>query len=129
MVYRLHQEQLKNVAQALKEPYLVRQTASGVQETPVAGKTPVHREPATPVEEAHPEDRESAGPHSLRPAPAVPSSWLPAMQCVECNDRIPVMDFLYAQKTGLCIRCWEEQESRYDNENTQFLSRAEYPLL
>jgi len=33
-----------------------------------------------------------------------------AVQCLQCGENFPMSDFLYTKKTNLCISCWEEKE-------------------
>jgi hypothetical protein len=116
----IHEEYIKKIAQTLNAPYQVRKVESGLQETSgtvrtqkncpeSAGINPTHRQ------KFRGKDRKSNGmaPNNnryKRLSLEVSLSSVPAMQCIECNDRFPLMDYLYTKKTGLCIRCWEEKE-------------------
>ena len=113
---RIHEEQIRKVAQNLNAPFYVRtgrpgsfgpseavrsgtrhrdpRPASGNQDQGGTGITPG----GTPVPEKP----------DLTSGPAVHP-----LTCIRCGSRIPALDFLYTQETGMCIPCWEEQEALY----------------
>ncbi len=93
---RIHQEQIRNVAQSLKAPYLMRKADSCVSGTTTTSTQRKRPEPGSTVT------------IQCQRSPGLPPS--PAMRCPRCSARVPEMDFLYTQKTGLCIPCWEKQE-------------------
>ena len=115
--YRIHQEQIKKVEQSLKAPYLIHKAESCMHETSNRAGTQIKRPEHTAVtrpmqRQKFPgpcwktSDRESDDKRELRLFPPP----LPAIRCIRCRACMPMMDFLYTKKTGLCIPCWEEQE-------------------
>jgi hypothetical protein len=114
--YRIHQEQIKKVEQSLRAPYLIRKGDAGVCDRSGAGNRQVKRQERDSTRRKSPAREMDAGRsapgnkqvHQDPPTP--PSSPVPALRCLRCNTRIPELDFLYTNKSGLCICCWEEQE-------------------
>lgn len=109
--HRIHEDQIKKTAQALKAPYQVRNTVSVTAENSGLAVQQVIK----PVE-SHGKERGCSGNllmdnrHKQSPE-ALSASSIPAIRCKKCNARIPTTDFLYTKKTCLCIPCWEEQEA------------------
>jgi hypothetical protein len=111
--YRTHQEQIKNVAQNLKELYYA----------PRPGPQPAVR----PKSEQKGRGSRSGGlaetrRHEWKAHPVTTSVrekergsrsqgtsllMMPAMRCCRCNTWFPRADYLYTKKSGLCISCWE----------------------
>jgi len=93
--YRIHQEQILKVAESLNAPYQKKTGKVSIvaEKTKSAPKRPV---PA----------------HRTRPAVQKPTQQPETeCRCHQCNAGIPKMDYLYTQKTGLCISCWEKMEA------------------
>jgi len=121
--YRIHQEQIKKVEQSLKAPYLIHKAESCTHETSGRAGTQIKRPEHTAV--TNPMLRQKfPGPgwkasgkefHDNRELqflpPELPSPLVSAVRCICCSACMPMMDFLYTKKTGLCISCWEEQEA------------------
>lgn len=116
--YRIHQEQIKKVEQSLKAPYLIHKAESCMHETSGRAGIQIERPEHTAV--TRPTRRQKfPGPgrktsdwesDDKRELQLFPSP-LPAIRCTRCSARMPMMDFLYTKKTGLCISCWEEREA------------------
>ena len=97
--YRIHQEQLKRVEQGLRAPYQRRSAGTGLSlGLVVQDKRPV------PCSTRKNQRRKTTGVLTLENEESV-------VRCSQCNARIPEMDFLYTNKSGLCIPCWEAQEA------------------
>jgi hypothetical protein len=108
--HRIHEEQIKKSTQSLKALYQVRNAESVRDE-----KSGMVRSQVRQPEKSHYNYGESTSPASDysrdKKLPLdLSSPQIPAMRCIRCNARIPVTDFLYTKKTGLCIPCWEEME-------------------
>jgi hypothetical protein len=114
---RLHDEQIKKVAQSLKAPYHARNTESGKQEISGAVRTQIKSpEPAGTSQmlqlKSRSRSRKNTGmaPKDSRDERPLPQlNPVAVMQCIQCGDRFPVTDFLYTKKTCICISCWERK--------------------
>ena len=113
--YRVHDEQLRDVARFYRELYQMRRSILAVcdrgssvmkrKNHPAAGKrTPLIR---TRFHESVMVEEEPAG--QLKPisGPNIPRSPFTAVRCLRCGIAFPVADFFYTQQSGLCIDCWE----------------------
>jgi hypothetical protein len=110
-LYRIHQEQIKKVEQSLKAPFQIRKGDSCAGNHQV--KKPEYggmRQKSLAGEREH-DGSVSSNKRVRMDPPTPPSSPVPALRCLRCNTRMPEMDFLYTNKSGLCICCWEEQEA------------------
>ena len=112
--YRVHQEHLARLRDSLRRIY----------SRPQGGKPGIPQKPS-------PLSAEGTGP---APGPAIDAgglpfhdAWsettsmadtadlfrsmeglkIPVLRCRRCGESFPPSDFLYTQKTGLCILCWE----------------------
>ena len=116
----IHQERIKKVELMLKEIYVVRKPESHLDETYNSAKMSIkQREPDAPsgnrLEKSHGKQSKFNKLTIIRKkqmgnSSELPSSLVPAIQCVECRDLFPQIDFFYTNKTGLCIDCWERKE-------------------
>jgi len=116
--YRIHEEQVRNIAQCFRELYHIRRT----------GRQAPARNKKEPKDTAGSESGAFWAPHDghvwvtgtvrgpiLYSPEENPSSWKSpgsmkrAVRCVQCGIDFPVADFLYTKKSGLCIDCWEKQ--------------------
>jgi len=116
--YRIHEDQVRNVAQYFRELYHIRKTG---RQTPVRNKRGT-RDMAGSSDGVSPSLHDGhvwvtgtvRGPILYSPEEN-PSSWKSpgsmkrAVRCVQCGIDFPVADFLYTKKSGLCIDCWEKQ--------------------
>ena len=108
-LYRIHQEQIKKVEQSLKAPFQIHKGDTGTGNSQVK-KPERMRQKSLSGEREH--DRNISGNKRVcMDPPTPPSSPVPALRCLRCNTRMPELDFLYTNKSGLCICCWEEQEA------------------
>jgi hypothetical protein len=120
--HRIHQEYIKRVEQSLKAPYLIRKAEPCMDETSSRVRTQIKRpKPAVGASiiqrQKFPGEgwktSDLASNNSLEVQLFTPqSSTFPviAVKCIRCGSCMPIMDFLYTKKTGLCISCWEDQE-------------------
>jgi len=114
---RMHDEQIKKIAQSLKAPYSVRKTDSIISET----SREVSKQITRPENaENNPISQKKSRAHKSRVMgptgnpekqmlPERSLKTVPDIQCIRCGDRFPVTDFLYTKKTCLCISCWETE--------------------
>ena len=111
--YRIHEEQVRNIAQCFRELYHIRRTS---RQVPSRNK----KEAGDMIGSGGTHDGHIwvtgtvRGPILYSPEEN-PSSWKSpcsmkrAVRCVHCGIDFPVADFLYTKKSGLCIDCWEKQ--------------------
>lgn len=114
--YRIHEEQIRILARYYHELYHVRRTprptagtdgsqADGQNLSAIRRTNPlirrrlgesviVEEEPVMQLRGASSEEKTSRSPFF-------------AVRCCRCGIAFPLADFLYTQKTGLCIDCWE----------------------
>ncbi|MGA7627867.1 MAG: hypothetical protein WCC86_07800 [Methanoregula sp.] len=108
-LYRIHQEQIKKVEQSLKAPFQIHKGDTGTGNPQV--KKPEHMRQKSLSGERELGRNVSGNKRVCMDPPTPPSSPVPALRCLRCNTRMPELDFLYTNKSGLCICCWEEQEA------------------
>jgi hypothetical protein len=116
--YKIHEEQIANVARELQEIYQTRRPftlppgRSGKgkvkQKNEKTGNQPRLRvsKPVWetgPVEGLTPDVRND---QFLKMK--TPNGVVTAVRCFRCGINFPVPDFHYTKKSGLCIDCWEE---------------------
>jgi formylmethanofuran dehydrogenase subunit E len=116
--YRMHGEQIANIAQTMRELYHVRRDYSSTNSSPRTDNSTVSRDIHDEMGGANPrfsvrntaknvkplKSRKRKG-SGTDPAPAQQS--LLAIKCSRCGDTFPVTDFQYTKESGLCIPCWE----------------------
>ena len=118
--YRIHQEQIRNVALSLKK------INQNKKPDPLASQRARNR---TPTQNCS-RNGNAALLHVQKPlreigavkrrakniltgtSPETEASALNtlAIRCLRCGEKFPVTDFLYTKKSSLCIPCWEEKE-------------------
>jgi len=116
--YKIHEEQIANVAKELKELYYTRRPDSWPpgscgkgNENQKKGKAgiiqrlKVHK---TIWETGPVEGPATHGQNELLPKMETPGRTVTAIRCFRCGTDFPVADFHYTKKSGLCIDCWEE---------------------
>jgi hypothetical protein len=116
--YRIHEEQIRNVARSFRELYHARRpdlqparrpgTANVKQphgKTGSASRVQVGKTvwETGPAERSMGEDQ-----NNLLPNMETPGRTITAIRCYRCGVDFPVADYLYTKKSGLCIDCWEE---------------------
>ena len=116
--YKIHEDQVANVARDLKEYYHTRRLDSqpsgcygmgdGKQKNEKAGSVPCRQVRKTiwktsPMDEPLNDDK-----NALLPKIETPDPTVTAIHCFRCGIDFPVADFFYTQKSGLCIDCWEK---------------------
>jgi hypothetical protein len=116
--YRIHEEQIRNVARSFRELYQARRPDSlraGSADTGNVRQTEGKTGSAFPVRvqktvwQTRPaEGSVLEGQDYLVPKMETPNRTITAIRCYRCGVDFPVADFLYAKKSGLCIDCWEE---------------------
>ena len=112
----IHQERIKKVELMLKEIYVVRKPESYIDETYDSAKMSINqREPDASSLKPIGKNSKFNKLTAIRKkqnenSSELASSLVPAIQCVECRDLFPQIDFFYTNKTGLCIDCWERKE-------------------
>jgi hypothetical protein len=115
--YKIHEEQIRNIAREFRELYHARRPAS--LSAVRAGKKPEQKNRASrsaalpyihkivwktsPLEGSVEENQ-----YDLLPEMETPGRTVTAIRCTRCGIAFPVADFLYTKKSGLCIDCWEE---------------------
>jgi hypothetical protein len=114
--YKIHQEQIANVARTLKE------STQRLRPEPLtiahAGKRKPATKSGTTGSAVHSPRNIVWGTGAVKgsvtnvqtdtpPGTEETGQITPAIQCFRCGDGFPVTDFLYTKKTGLCIPCWE----------------------
>jgi hypothetical protein len=116
--YRIHEEQIRNVARNLKELYHVQRP--GLQSPGRAGMgnviqtkgktgSPLRvRVRKTVWETGSAEGSIPESQNNLLPEMENPGRTVTAIRCYRCGVDFPVADYLYTKKSGLCIDCWEE---------------------
>ena len=114
--YRIHQEQLANVARSLKElsvtrlpdpQPLVRSGKNRAKpKTRMTGRTASPRVHKTVWETNPLKGSVKHVPAEIQPRTKAPGSLDPVNRCLRCGEDFPANDFLYTKKTGLCISCW-----------------------
>jgi len=110
--YRIHEEQIKKVAQNMKALYNTRQAESGIQKTSGCTGTQINRikhAASTDKQLRKSRDHDGSGAvfNNNREDRMISVDSTPALRCIRCSDRFPATDFLYTKKSGLCISCWE----------------------
>ncbi len=114
--YKIHQEQIENVARTLREstqrmrpdPLTVGRTGKRKPVLNGGITSSTARSPSTTVwgtgaVKGPVTDVQNNTPYEME----MPGFSVPAIRCFRCGDGFPVTDFLYTKKTGLCISCWE----------------------
>lgn len=108
--HRIHEEQIKKSAQSLKALYQVRNAESVIYERSGVVRSQVRQPEKSPCKYGEGTNPASDYCRDKKLPLDLSSPQIHAMRCIRCNARIPVTDFLYTKKTGLCIPCWEEME-------------------
>jgi hypothetical protein len=116
--YKIHEEQIRSVARYFQELYQARRpdslrgggavTGNGKQADGKTGSASRMRVRKTVWETGPVEGSAMEGRNDLVPAREIPVRTITAIRCDRCGVDFPVADFLYTQKSGLCIDCWEE---------------------
>jgi hypothetical protein len=116
--YKIHEEQIRNVARYFQELYQARRPDSlqtrgadigNEKHTDgKAGSTLPVRVRKTVWQTRPVEGSVLEGQNDLVPKMETPGHTITAIRCYRCGVDFPVADFLYAKKSGLCIDCWEE---------------------
>ncbi len=116
--YRIHEEQIGNVARHFQELYQARRPdtrqdsragTGNVNQTEGKTGTASRMRVRNIVWETSPvEGSETEGQEDLVPEMETPGRTITAIRCCRCGIDFPVADFLYTKKSGLCIDCWEE---------------------
>lgn len=116
--YRIHEEQIRSVARFFQELYQVRRpdslqaggavTGNGKPADGKTGSASRMRVRKTVWETGPVEGSAMEGRNDLVPEMEIPVHTITAIRCHRCGVDFPVADFLYTQKCGLCIDCWEE---------------------
>jgi hypothetical protein len=114
--YKIHQEQIENVARTLRESTQTRHPKSlpagcAGKKKPIlinriTGST-VHSPRTTVWETGAKKGLLTNVQTDSFPGTIAPGHTGPVMWCRRCGEGFPVLDFLYTKKTGLCISCWE----------------------
>ena len=115
--YRIHQEQLANVARNLKELSVTRlpdpqpSVRSGKgrakTKTGMTGRTASPRVRKTVWKTDTLKEPVKHLPADILYGTEAHGSMAPVNRCLRCGEDFPGTDFLYTKKTGLCISCWE----------------------
>jgi hypothetical protein len=114
--YKIHEEQIANVAREFKERYHTRrpesQSPGGTGNENLkkgkAGSIPRPRVQKIIWETSPIEGPVMDGLTELLPTMEIPGHSTTAIRCFRCGINFPVADFHYTKKSGLCIDCWEE---------------------
>ena len=116
--YKIHEEQIANMARDLKEryhtqcPYSQPLGSSGSgnvkQKNGKTGRALSLRVQKTIWEAGPVEGSVMEGQNNLLPIMETPGQEITAIHCYRCGIDFPVADFHYTQKSGLCIDCWED---------------------
>jgi hypothetical protein len=116
--YKIHEEQIRNVAKNFKELYQARRPDP--MPAGYAGKGTIKktdgktgsalqlRVQKTIWETSPVENLTRERTNDLLPKMENPGRAVMAIRCDRCGIDFPVADFLYTKKSGLCIDCWEE---------------------
>lgn len=136
--YRIHQEQIRNVASNLKK-INQNKKPDPLTSQRVGNRTPIQNcsrnENAVLLHVQKPLRETGAVKRRIKNIQAGTPPEMEAyvlntvaIRCLRCGERFPVTDFLYTKKTSLCISCWEEKEVCHGNErknrNEQKLCRS-----
>jgi hypothetical protein len=115
--YKIHEEQIANIAREFKERYHTRRSDSQLpgrggtgneQEQNGKNGSPLRPRVRKTIWETGPvKGPFSEGPDDLLPKMETPCRTVTAIRCFRCGVDFPVADFLYTKKSGLCIDCWE----------------------
>jgi len=118
---RIHEQQLASIAQTMKDLYHVRRVDSilriDMSENHTATRS-VQKDVGRVGD--NPQLMGSTRPKNSRPfkgsippesAPesALVQRELSSIKCFRCGDEFPQRDFLYTERSGLCISCWESK--------------------
>jgi hypothetical protein len=116
--YKIHEEQIAKIARDLKEHCHTRRPDSRLhgcsskrneqQKNGKTGSAPRVQVKKTVWETGPVENSVVGGHRDLFPTMETPLRTAKAIRCFRCGVDFPVADFFYAQKSGLCIDCWEE---------------------
>jgi hypothetical protein len=116
--YRIHEEQIRNVARNFRELYHARRpdlqpagrTGRGDVKQPNRKTGSASRvQVGKTVWETGPMEGSGAeGQDNLLLEMETPGRTISAIRCYRCGVDFPVADYLYTKKSGLCIDCWEE---------------------
>jgi hypothetical protein len=117
--YRIHEDQVRNVARHFREMYHIRRTrGSGGKKERGADTCPGGTVSAGALSQDSGGTRWVTGtiqgpliysPGEETPSWKSPGSLVRAIRCSRCGTLFPLADFLYTRKSGLCIDCWEAQ--------------------
>ena len=127
--YRIHQEQIRNVALSLKK-FTQNKHPDTFASHRLKKQTPIQNCNISRSATGSP-DRKNLWDTSVvkrRPSyiktgtssetDAILSNGL-AIRCLQCGENFPVTDFLYTNKTSLCIPCWEQNDDMTIKENNK----------
>ena len=116
--YKIHEDQIANIARDLKEHYHTRRSDSqqpgrsrrgnAKRTNGKTGSASCVRIRKTVWETGPVEEPVRDGQKDLVPRMETPGRAVTAIRCFRCGVDFPVADFLYTKKSGLCIDCWEE---------------------
>ena len=117
--YRLHEEQLANIAQALKQMYHLMHINS-IANSGTSGTREIERVQSLDsfqisdaqglkvgTNQKKNRSAEKWGSRKSVPDP-VHFERETSVKCSQCGETFPYIDFLYTEKSGLCIICWEK---------------------
>jgi len=116
--YKIHDEQIANIARELKEHNHTRRPDSRLPGRSSKGNkqqkndktgSALHMQVRKTLWKTSPvEGPVMDGKGHMVPRMEAPDRTVTAIRCFRCGIDFPVADFFYTQKSGLCIDCWEE---------------------
>jgi hypothetical protein len=116
--YRIHEDQVRDVARYFREMYQVRQQRGAAKNNSgnkaylkeaVPGCTPASCPGRVRWVTGTERGPLIYSPGENTPDWKTPGSSMRAIHCSRCGTLFPLADFLYTGKSGLCIDCWEAQ--------------------
>ena len=132
--YKIHEDQIANIARNLKEHYHTRRPDSRLPGSSSKGNkqqknektaSALHMQVSKTVWEIGPVKRSVMdGQEDLLPKMETPGRTVTAIRCFRCGVDFPEADFLYTKKSGLCIDCWEENVLLHCDEKEKSRKRS-----